>query len=131
MPEGVLMKTVMYVCLGLALVAATVYFLMAAGVMHAADLTTAKDAPPGIVWVAGACYAVCGFIILRKKRTLWIAGAVINAIVIVFFFAKYATQPDVITSAPGLISKIAQIFLEAGLIYLIRKAGPNKSTTLI
>jgi hypothetical protein len=125
------MKTVMYVSLGLALAAALVYFLMAAGVMHAADLTTTKNAPPGIVWAAGACYVIGGLVILRQKRTLWIAGAVINAIVIVFFYAKYATQPDVIVSAPGLITKIAQILLEAGLIYLIKKTKRSESTTLI
>lgn len=41
----------------------------------------------------------------------------------------YADQPDVMFSAPGLITKIAQIFLEAGLIYLIVKSKPVKKAS--
>ena len=114
-------KRIMLVCVALAMIAALGYLLMAAGVIHPGDLQTG-DAPPAIVWVMCACYVVGGLLILLKKRWLWKTGAGINAFVIVMFIVMYADQLDVMFSAPGLITKIAQILLEAGLIYLIVKS---------
>ena len=112
-------KTILFACLALALIAALGYILMGAGVIQAGNLTT-DDAPPVIGYVIGGCYAVGGFLVLLKRRWLLITGAAINGFAIVIFYLMYAGQPDVITSAPGLITKIAQVPLEAGLIYLIR-----------
>lgn len=114
------MKRLMTACFILALVAALGYFLLGAGLIEAGNLGI-ENAPPAIAWVAGGCYIVGGLLIFLKKRGLWIAGAAINALVIVFFYVRYTTNPGVITSAPGLITKIAQIILEVGLIYLIFK----------
>lgn len=94
------------------------YFLTGAGFLPPGDLP-AEDAPAGIAYVAGACYAVGGFLILARKRWLWIVGAVINALVIVFFFAGYAGRPGVLFSLAGLGTKSAQILLEIGLITMI------------
>ena len=104
--------------LTLALLAALVYFLMGAGVLQPGDLQ-ADDAPAGIAYFASACYVVGGLLILARKRWLWVVGAVINALVIVGFFAAYAARPGVLFSVPGLATKTAQILLEIGLIYLI------------
>jgi len=104
--------------LTLALLAALVYFLMGAGVLQPGDLQ-ADDAPAGIAYFASACYVVGGLLILARKRWLWVIGAVINALVIVGFFAAYAARPSVLFSVPGLATKSAQILLEIGLIYLI------------
>ena len=57
--------------------------------------------------------------VLLKRRWLRITGACINAFAIVGFYTLYAARPDIMLSAPGLPNKIAQVFLEAGLIYLI------------
>ena len=46
-------------------------------------------------------------------------GAVINALVILFFFSMYQERPAVLLSPGGIVSKAAQILLEVGLIYLI------------
>jgi len=104
--------------LTLALLAALVYFLMGAGVLQPGDLQ-ADDAPAGIAYFASACYVVGGLLILARKHWLWVIGAVINALVIVGFFAAYAARPSVLFSVPGLATKSAQILLEIGLIYLI------------
>jgi len=114
------MKRLMTACFILALVAALGYFLLGAGLIEAGNLGI-ENAPPPIAWVAGACYVVGGLLIFLKKRWLWIAGAAINTLVIVFFYTRYVSNPGVIVSAPGLITKIAQIILEVALIYLILK----------
>jgi hypothetical protein len=112
------MKTRLLIPLVLALVAALFYFLTGAGILQPGDLP-AEDAPAGIAYVAGACYAVGGLLILPRRRWLWIVGAVINALVIGFFFAGYAGKPAVLFSVAGVGTKSAQILLEVGLIYLI------------
>jgi hypothetical protein len=118
----------MFVSLGLALVAALVYILMGAGVLKPGDLTT-DEAPPGIAYIAAAGYIMGGFLILLKKRGLWITGAVINALVIIMFYAMHSDRPAVLSSAAGIITKVAQIPLEAGLIFLITKSGTEKRAT--
>lgn len=112
------MKTTVLGLLALALLAALVYFLMGAGVLQPGDLQT-DEAPAGIAYLAGACYAVGGLLILARRRRLWVIGAAINALVIVMFIAAYAARPSVLFSVPGLVTKAAQILLEIGLIYLI------------
>jgi len=112
------MKVKLLSLLTLALLAALVYFLMGAGVLQPGDLQ-ADDAPAGIAYFIGACYVIGGLLILARKRWLWVIGAVINALVIVGFFAAYAGRPSVLFSIPGLATKSAQILLEIGLIYLI------------
>jgi hypothetical protein len=121
------MKKIMFVSLALALIAALGYFLMDIGVIHPGDLT-GESAPPGFDWIMMGGYAVGGMLIFWKKRWLWIAGAAINALVVVMFIIMYLDQSDVMFSAPGLITKIAQILLEIGLVYLIVKSKPVKST---
>jgi len=113
-----MMKATLLGLLALALLAALVYFLMGAGVLQPGDLQT-DEAPAGIAYIAGACYAVGGLLILARRRWLWVIGAVINALVIVMFIAAYAARPTVLLSTPGLATKAAQILLEIGLIYLI------------
>lgn len=112
------MKTRLLVPVGLALVAALFYFLTGARILQPGDLQT-EEAPAVIAYVAGLCYVIGGLLILARKRWLWIVGAVINALVIVFFFAGYAGRPAVLFSVAGVGTKSAQILLEAGLIYLI------------
>jgi len=112
------MKVIMIFCLVLALVAAAVYFLMVAGIITVPTLNS-SDAPRAIVYFAGGCYALGGLLILTQKRGLWIFGLVMNTIVILIFFTMYRHKSEVIFSFPGLATKISQILVETGLIYLI------------
>ncbi len=120
------MKIMMFACLALALVAVVGYVLMGVGIIKPGNLME-TEGMPAFYYVIPAGYAVIGFLVLLKKRRVWITLAIINAFTIVVFYAKYATQSDVMLSDPGLITKIAQILMEAGLIYLIIKSKPEKS----
>jgi len=80
---------------------------------------TAEEGPAGITYVAAGSYLVGGLLILLRRRWLWVMGAVINALVILFFFTRYQARPAVLLSPAGIVSKAAQILLEVGLIYLI------------
>jgi hypothetical protein len=117
--RGQLMKRLMFVCLILAFIAALGYFLMGIGAISPGD--TGTSAPSGFDWIMLTGYIVGGILIFFKKRWLWILGACLNAAVIIGFIAMYAGKPSVMFSAPGLITKIPQILLEAGLVYLIIK----------
>jgi hypothetical protein len=119
-------KNVIGICLGLAVIAALGYILMGAGVIQAADLTL-DDAPPGFTWIAGAFYVIAGLLLFWKKRWIAITLAVINIIPIAVFYIMWAGRTDVMFSAPGLITKIAQILLEIGLIYMVVKLKPGTS----
>jgi hypothetical protein len=124
------MKRIMLVCLAMALISALIYVLLGIGVMHAGDLTS-DDGIPSFFYIIPAGYIIGGLLILLKKRWLWITGAVINAFTIVVFYTAYAARPDIMLSAPGLITKIAQILMEIGLIYLIVKSKPKEATVNI
>ena len=111
-------KYTMTACLVLAVVAVIAYVLMGIGVIQPGNLDT-EEGMPSFYYVIPAGYLVIGILCLLKRRGLWIILAVINAFTILVFYAMYAAQPDVILSAPGLITKIAQILLEICLVYLI------------
>lgn len=108
---------VMWLAVALALFAALSYLLIQLNMLGVGDLQTAGG--PAIALVAAGCYLVGGLLILVQRRWLWIAGAVINALVILFFVMVYLNRPLVIFSAGGLTTKIAQVLLEGCLLYLI------------
>ncbi len=108
----------LWLAFALAIVAALVYVLIAQGMMAIGDVPQAKEGI-GIVYAAAGGYLLGGLLILVRRRWLWIIGAVINALVIIFFFRMYQNRPSVLLSPGGLISKAAQILLEVTLIYLI------------
>jgi hypothetical protein len=110
-------KMVMLICVALALIAAVAYILTAAGVFAAGDLNI--EEVPAILYVAGAFYIIVGLLILLNKRRVWITFAVLNAFVIAIFIQFYYNRTDVLFSAAGLATKIPQIMLEVGLLYLI------------
>ena len=114
-------NTVKILCMVMALITAAGYFLMGAGVIHAADLTL-KDAPPGFTWITGAFYIIAGVLLFLNKRWITITLTIINIIPIVVFYAMWASRTDVMFSSPGLTTKIGQILAEAGLIYLLIKS---------
>jgi hypothetical protein len=112
------MKKVIWLCFALALVAAMVYLLSGLGVLSS-GAQKVREYASVMPFIASACYLVGGLLILLKKRWLWIIGAVINVMVIGIFYSFYITQPNIMLSVPGLATKISQVLLEAGLIYLI------------
>jgi hypothetical protein len=109
---------ILWAAVGLALLAALSYILMAWDVLGVGDLQM-DEKPAVIIYVAAGCYFVGGLLILLRNRWLLLFGAFINAMVILFFFNLYQDRPAVLFSPGGLISKIAQILLEAALIYVI------------
>jgi hypothetical protein len=111
-------RDVLWLAVGLALAVAFTYLLMAWRVLGVGDLQVAEDGG-AIVYVAAASYLIGGLLILTRRRWLWIAGAVVNALVILFFLNLYKERPEVLFSPGGLASKMAQLLLEATLIYLI------------
>ena len=110
-------KKVMLICVALALLAGLAYILTAIGVLSAN--INSDEAAPAIVYAAGACYIIGGLLILLKKRRGWLTGIVLNTLVIAIFIAFYYNETEVMFSAAGLVTKIPQILLEVGLIYLI------------
>ena len=119
-------KSIMLVCLALALISALLYVFLILGILTAGELAADQEVPTGF-YIVPASYVIGGLLIFLKKPWLWMAGAVLNAIPIVVFYAAYAGRPDIMLSAPGLISKIAQVMLEIGLVYLIVASKRHKT----
>lgn len=101
----------------LAFIAAVFYILLASRIITVPLADQGKY--QAIIYVAGGCYILGGMLILAKRRWLWIVGLVMNTLVMAFFFIRYINNPAVILSLPGLGTKIPQIILEVGLVYLI------------
>jgi hypothetical protein len=112
-------KRIMFICMALAFIAALIYIFMARGIIHAGDLAPGEEGLPPYFYVVPGGYILGGLLILGKKRWLWITGAVINGFGVAMFYYAYYAKPEIMLSAPGLITKIAQILMEIGLIYLI------------
>jgi len=112
------MKGIMISCMVLAFIAAIFYLLLGAGVITAGS-QMGTPVTRAFIIVAGGCYIFGGLLILAKKRWLWIIGIVMNTLVMAVFFIMYSKNPAVIFSLPGLGTKIPQIILEVGLVYLI------------
>ena len=108
----------MWAAVGLALLTALSYVLMALNVLGVGDLKMGEKSAV-IIYVAAGCYLLGGLLILLRNRPLLLFGAFINAMVLLFFFNLYKDRPAVIFSPGGLVSKIAQFLLEVALIYVI------------
>ncbi len=79
------MNRVVWLCVALAVIAAITYVMMALDILSVGDLQL-QEAPPSVAYVAAGGYLLGGLLILLRRRWLWIVGAVINALVILFFF---------------------------------------------
>ena len=113
-----MIKKVMLGCTAMAIISAIAYTLMGVGLLQAGGLT-GGETMPAFYYVIPGGYVVGGLLVLLRKRWLLLTGATVNAFTILVFYTAYAARPDVMLSAPGLITKIAQVLLEIGLIYLI------------
>lgn len=118
---------VIWVAVSMAALAALSYILMKAGWLGIGSLQMAPE-EAFIIDVAAGGYLLGGILILLRMRWLWIIGALINGMVLLFYFSMYAQRPDVLLSAGGLSSKVMQIVLEAALLYLIVWAGRRRLT---
>jgi hypothetical protein len=116
-------RMVFFLVLAMAIVAALTYVLLGAGVLTAGSL--GADAMPSFYYIIPAAYVIMGIFVLSRWRWIKILSAVVVVFTIGVFYTKYASQPDVMWSAPGLITKIAQIIMLAGLIYLIANPAPK------
>ncbi len=113
---------VVWLAVSLALLAALGYLLIQFGMLGVGDLQPAEG-PSGVVYVAAGGYLLGALLILARRRWLWSVGAIINALVILFFVLAYLHRPTVMFSPGGLVTKAAQLLLEAVLLYLIVTAG--------
>ena len=104
--------------MALAMQAALSYIMIQLGLLGVGDLQPTAG-PAAIVYVAAGSYLVGGLLILVCRRWLWIVGAAINALVILFFVMAYQHRPEVMFSPGGLATKAAQVLLEVSLLYLI------------
>ena len=118
-------RSLMWGAVGLALLAALAYLLIALHVLGVGDITEAEG-PAGIVFICAGCYLLGGLLILLRKRWLWMVGAGINAMVVMFFIMAYVERPAVMFSPGGLATKIAQVLLELALVGLIVSASRKK-----
>jgi hypothetical protein len=101
----------------LALMAAIFYVLMG---QHVLGTGLNVDAEGGaIVYVAAGGYLLGGLLILARRRSLWIAGLMINTLVMFAFFSMHGGNPAVLLSPGGLASKAAQALMAVSLLYLI------------
>ena len=82
---------VMWLAVGLSLLAAISYLLIERQLLAVGDLQTA-DRPATIVLVAAACYALGGLLILVRRAWLWMVGAGVNLLVILFFVLAYLVR---------------------------------------
>lgn len=113
----------------LALLVALAYTLIAQGILPIGDLTHVEG-PAGIIYTAAGCYLLGGLLILLRRRWLWIVGAIMNGLIILFFVRMYQDKPAVLFSPGGLVSKAAQLLLELILAYLIvtySRRSPRRS----
>lgn len=108
----------LWLAVTLALIAALSYMMIQLGLLAVGDLQP-SEGPPTIVYVAAVSYLIGGLLILLRRRWLWVVGAVINALVILFFVMAYLHRPAVMFSPGGLATKAAQLLLEVSLLYLI------------
>ncbi len=102
----------------LAFLAALAYLLIAQHILAIGEYSQ-TEGPAGIIYAAAGCYLVGGLLILTRRRWLWLIGAVINALVILFFLQMYQHRPSILFSPGGIVTKAAQLFLEVLLVYLI------------
>ncbi len=117
-------RAIALACFVLALAAGVFYVLMGVGVMTVPALS-AEEAPPAIAYIAAGCYVVGGLFVLVRKRWLRALGLAANTLVIVIFFVMYNQKPDIMFSLPGLTTKIAEVLLEVGLLYLVFAAAKS------
>ena len=109
---------ILWTAVALALFTAIAYVLIAWDLLGVGDLQMAADGDV-IIYVAAGCYLLGGLLILVRRSWLLIIGALINALVMLFFFRLYQDRPSVMFSPGGIVTKIPQLLLEAMLIYLI------------
>ena len=130
-PESKNFTRLMWFATALALLTALAYVLIALGLLPVGTPQVAADGGP-IIYVAAGCYLLGGLLILLRRRWLWVIGVLINALVLLFYFSMYQSRPEVLFSAGGLATKVAQVLLEGVLLYLIvsgwltgRKSAPK------
>lgn len=111
-------RRAVWLAVALAFSAAVTYVLIGVHVLAVGDLQT-SDRPDTVIYVAAGSYLVGGLLIPLRRRWLLVVGAVINALVLLVFFTVYLDRPAVLFSPGGLISKAAQVLLEASLLALI------------
>lgn len=116
--QGITRRQTLYVAAAFASVSAVAYFFLGAG------LAPGEPAIPSaaLMLIAGVAYLVGSGLILLDRRTLLVAGAILNPLVVVAFFVSFLLGNAEI-EAISMISKLSQVALEVMLVKLIRDGG--------
>jgi hypothetical protein len=101
------------------------YVLVALNVLTVGNLNMTR-APMALVCAAALSYLAAGLLILPRDRRLLVAGAILNAMMMLFFFDLYQNHPSSITWSPGTATQAAQLLLEALLIGLLLAGWQSK-----
>lgn len=104
----------------MSLVTAVFYILAGTGTFSD-GLGEVDESPPVIFYVAAGFYVIVSYLVRIKNKWIRLSLGVINALIILIFFQMWSGNPEVLTSPAGLSTKIVQVMLEIGLIYLIIK----------
>jgi len=118
---------VKWYCTVASLVASIVYILAGADLIYYGELGAHGESPPFIFFAAGAFYILVGYLVRLDRRWLRITLMIINALIMLIFFQMWAGRPDILTSAAGLGTKIAQFLLETGIVFLVVKTNRHRS----
>ena len=110
--------SLVWVAFWLALLAALCYLAIQFSLLAVGNLEPSEK-PAAIVYFAAGGYLVGAVLILARRRWLWIRGVVINGLVILIFYLAYIRRPPVLLSPGGILTKLAELSLEACLVALL------------
>ena len=109
----------MWVGAALALAAGVVYALIGQKVLAIGNVQVPEGDGTTFFYLAALAYFIAASLMPVRNRWLWLAGGVMNSLVIVFYVQTNLNRPDLLLSPGGLISKAVEVGLELVLVYLI------------
>lgn len=109
----------MWVGAVLALAAGIVYTLIAQKVLAIGNVQVEETDGASFFYMVAMAYFIAAALLPVRNRWLWLAGGVMNSLVILFYVQTNGNRPDLLWSPGGLISKAVEAGLEVVLVYLI------------
>lgn len=103
----------------LALGAGVVYTLIGQRLLGIGNVQVQDGDGTTFFYTVAVAYFIAATLLPVKNRWLWLAGGVMNSLVIVFYVQMNANRPDLLLSPGGLISKGVEVVLEVVLVCLI------------
>lgn len=115
-------RTVRYAAAGLSAAMAAVYFLIGIGVLHVVETHPGDPSLLSFGLPASGAFLLGSLLlVLFDRRALWILGAVLQALVVLGYFAVAASRTPAF-EVWGIALRLIQIPLFVALVYLIVRA---------